>query len=67
MNIHSIVRSVCLFTACAFAPFLTAQAAEEFTIIQMCDTQLGMGGYAHDVDAFNKAVVEINALAPDWW
>jgi len=31
----------------------------------MCDTQLGMGGYAHDVDSFEKAVVQINEMGPD--
>ena len=65
MSIHSTLRTVCLLFSCIIAPFVTAQAAEEFTVIQMCDTQLGMGGYEHDVDAFNKAVLEINAMAPD--
>ena len=36
-----------------------------FKFVQMCDTQLGMGGYAHDVEAFERAVVQINALNPD--
>lgn len=49
-----------------FLAFATGFAmAEEFRVVQMCDTQLGMGGYAHDVDSFEKAVVQINALKPD--
>lgn len=43
----------------------TSLAQESFTIVQLCDTQLGMGGYEHDVEMFKQAVVEINALAPD--
>lgn len=43
-----------------------SNAAEEFTFVQMCDTQLGMGGYEHDVKTFELAVTQINALAPDF-
>jgi len=38
----------------------------EFTFVQLCDTQLGMGGYEHDVATFKQAVVEINVLGPDF-
>lgn len=38
----------------------------QFTFVQMCDTQLGMGGYEHDVKTFELAVSQINALAPDF-
>ncbi len=34
--------------------------------MQMCDTQLGMGGYEHDVETFKLAVKHINALKPDF-
>ena len=37
----------------------------EFRFAQMCDTQLGMGGYEHDVRTFELAVEQINKLAPD--
>jgi predicted MPP superfamily phosphohydrolase len=37
-----------------------------FRFVQLADTQLGMGGYAHDVDTFNLAVDHINRLAPDF-
>ena len=39
---------------------------EPFTFAQMCDTQLGMGGYEHDVKTFEQAVVKINKMAPDF-
>lgn len=39
---------------------------KSFTFVQICDTQLGMGGYEHDVETFTKAVKKINALKPDF-
>jgi len=37
-----------------------------FKFVQMCDTQLGMGGYEHDVKAFEQAVKQINELNVDF-
>ncbi len=37
-----------------------------FSFAQMCDTQLGMGGYEHDVKTFGLAVTQINKLKPDF-
>lgn len=37
-----------------------------FSFVQMCDTQLGMGGYEHDVMTFNLAVKQINAMDADF-
>jgi len=34
--------------------------------VQLCDTQLGMGGYEADKARFRAAVEAINALAVDW-
>ena len=39
---------------------------QSFTFVQVCDTQLGMGGYEHDVKAFKQAVRQINAIKPDF-
>lgn len=39
---------------------------EPFLFVQMCDTQLGMGGYDHDVKNFEEAVVQINEMNPDF-
>ena len=40
------------------------QKGAGFTFVQMCDTQLGMGGYEHDVETFKLAVKHINELKP---
>jgi len=40
--------------------------ADPFTFVQMCDTQLGMGGYKHDVATFKQAVKQINAMDTDF-
>ncbi len=37
-----------------------------FFFVQLCDTQLGMGGYEHDVNTFKQAVKQINELSPDF-
>jgi len=37
-----------------------------FYFVQLCDTQLGMGGYDNDLESFNTAVNKINALKPDF-
>ena len=39
---------------------------EAFTFVQVCDPQLGMGGYQQDVIRFKQAVRRINALKPDF-
>ena len=44
----------------------TVTDRDPFTFVQICDTQLGMGGYEHDVDSFKQAVKQINALKPDF-
>lgn len=41
-------------------------AVEQFSFVQMCDTQLGMGGYEHDVKTFTLAVRQINEMKPDF-
>ena len=35
---------------------------ESFSFVQMCDPQLGMGGYEHDVETFRQAVRQINDM-----
>jgi len=42
------------------------QEKQTFTFAQICDTQLGMGGYEHDIKTFKTAVSQINALNPDF-
>lgn len=45
------------FTECEFKPF---------SFVQLTDTQLGFGGYAHDKQSFEQAVKQINELNPDF-
>lgn len=44
----------------------TEKELKPFYFVQMCDTQLGMGGYEQDMQAFNLAVEQINILDPDF-
>lgn len=39
---------------------------QPFTFVQLCDTQLGIGGYEHDLKTFEQAVKQINALDTDF-
>lgn len=43
-----------------------ASPRSDFKFVQMCDTQLGMGGYDHDVHNFEAAVTQINAMQADF-
>ncbi len=40
--------------------------SEAFTFVQLCDPQLGFGGYEHDINSFKLAVQKINDLKPDF-
>jgi 3',5'-cyclic AMP phosphodiesterase CpdA len=44
---------------------VTTASTNEFTIIQMCDPQLGMGGYEADKKRFAQAVKQIDELHAD--
>lgn len=39
---------------------------QPFSFVQLCDTQLGMGGYEHDIMTFKQAVAQINEINPDF-
>src|SRR5512136_1198318 len=56
---------VLLLSGCAARP-IDHGGGRPFTFVQLCDPQLGMGGYEHDVRAFRQAVEKINALKPDF-
>ena len=68
---YKFIRNV-LFAALSIAALasmlscVNTPTPEPFTFIQVCDTQLGFGGYDEDVAAFEQAVRQINALAPDF-
>ena len=50
----------------AFCFSCAEKEQQPFSFVQLCDTQLGMGGYAHDIMTFKQAVVQINELNPDF-
>lgn len=52
-----------LFAAMSLAGCATGQE-QPFAFVQMCDPQLGMGGYEADKVRFKQAVKQINALSP---
>lgn len=56
----SILAIFLFFSSC------TPGAKQAFSFVQLCDPQLGMGGYAHDVESFQLAVKHINELKPDF-
>jgi len=44
----------------------TEKKQESFSFVQLCDTQLGFGGYEHDLKSFKMAAKQINTLSPDF-
>lgn len=61
-NILFLALALILASSCA-SPL---RQKEPFTFVQMCDTQLGMGGYEHDKKTFAQAVKQVNKLKPDF-
>jgi len=49
-----------------FSISCTEKEQKPFSFVQLCDTQLGMGGYEHDVERFKLAVDQINKLNADF-
>jgi len=58
--LHLLLLGFILLISC------NQEKQESFTFVQMCDPQLGMGGYEHDVRYFKLAVEKINEIAPDF-
>ncbi len=58
------LRGLIFLTICEFG--YAQDKTGGFSFVQMCDTQLGMGGYEHDVSTFKAAVKQINAMKPDF-
>ena len=56
----AIIGLLIIATSCA------KQEPKPFSFIQLCDTQLGMGGYEHDIATFKQAVKQINDLDSDF-
>lgn len=62
------VKNYQFFFIAILLAFISCEVKNEepFTFVQLCDTQLGMGGYEHDVLNFKQAVKQINNLNPDF-
>lgn len=62
------IKSICVFTASLFAfSWMLSSCTKEtkpFDFVQVCDPQLGFGGYEHDLATFRQAVKQINSLSP---
>src|SRR5437588_11592772 len=62
-----VMKKLFLLSACmALLTGCATWKEQPFTFVQMCDPQLGMGGYEADVARFKQAVKQINALKPDF-
>ena len=55
-----------LFVVFFFAISCMENEQKPFSFVQLCDTQLGMGGYEHDIRTFKQAVRQINMLDADF-
>ena len=57
---------ITILSAFLFLSISCSQKVQEpFSFVQLCDTQLGMGGYEHDIRSFEQAVKQINEIHPD--
>ena len=68
MKTHKTFRYtflVCLLYA-FFLNVVTIQAQQSFSFVQLCDPQLGFGGYRHDSLTLCQAVRQINEIHPDF-
>ena len=62
----ALAGSIGLASCTAIRPPLETAMPPSFSFVQLCDTQLGMGGYADDVARFRSAVRQINRIHPDF-
>ncbi len=65
LRYFGLLACVGLLIGCAHSKPHEAQV-KPFTFVQLCDVQLGFGGYEDDVQAFSLAVEKINTLKPDF-
>lgn len=66
MKIHRSLLGVAVAAWVLLPGLSRALALEACRFVQLCDTQLGMGGYEADKIRFELAVKAINALDVDW-
>ena len=65
-NTFSLYRYFAIIGLLIIATSCAKQEPKPFSFIQLCDTQLGMGGYEHDIATFKQAVKQINGLNSDF-
>ena len=58
------MRRLGMAFALAWLGCTTLCAASEFTFVQVCDTQLGRGGYDHDKEELRRTVLLANCMVP---
>lgn len=63
---RTVTRFLLIFSALLSGYSSFGQKSKTISFIQLCDTQLGMGGYDHDKKTFELAVNKINLLDPDF-
>jgi len=62
----TMIKNIIIISLLLFLISCTEKKEEPFTFVQLCDTQLGFGGYEHDIKSFQVAVKQINKLNPDF-
>ena len=65
-NLRRIVFAAAMMLVAGFLGGCAHLTQKEFTFVQMCDPQLGFGDYEADLNRFEQAVEQINALRPDF-
>ncbi len=60
INKYIIISLLIFFISC------TERKQIPFSFVQLCDTQLGTGGYDHSLNSFKMAVKQINKLNQDF-
>lgn len=64
MRLTLMVTIICIMIGIGHGLAFSEEGSKTgtFTFAQICDTQLGFGGYEHDVETFKQAVQQINSL-----
>ena len=63
-NLYKVLKA--LFILAGLSAYSMGGAQDSLTFVQLCDPQLGMGGYQHDSVALVQAVNQINEISPDF-
>jgi 3',5'-cyclic AMP phosphodiesterase CpdA len=61
-----LTKYILIIAVPVFITSCTKREQKPFSFVQLCDTQLGMGGYEHDLKTFKQAVKQINELDTDF-